>query len=200
MMYQGIRPCFAFSGGVLIVYYNFIDMKASSDEQHQAAHRLLDEAVKRLYGIEKYSLVRGERGKPFFREYPDIFFNLSHCRGLVVCAVSDCENGADAELVRPCSKNAAKRIFTGNEMRFVSDSADPDESFFRIWTLKEAVGKALGTGIFSNLKNYEFRFENGIPVCEALPGKIFTQKILSEKWVVSVCGDSTENVFERLDV
>lgn len=187
--------------GVFMIFYKMLDKNIPASErmyQHEAAHTLLDAALKKIYGIESYSIRTGNRGKPYLADRPDIFFNLSHCRGLAVCAISDSEIGADCEMIRPYSGNAAKKIFSALEIDYVSQSAYPDESFFRIWTLKEALGKAMGTGIFSGLKEYEFGFENGEPFCEAFPEKIFTQKIIRGKWVVSVCSDVRHDSFEEI--
>lgn len=181
-----------------MIFYTFINLDASASEQHAAAHRLLDFVLRRKYGIEKYTLGYAERGKPFVENYPDIFFNLSHCTGLAVCAVSEAEIGVDAELIRLYNGNASKRIFTKNEMLAVSESDDPNEAFFRFWTLKEALGKAFGTGIFSNLKEYEFSLKNGLPFCGSAPKKIFTQKKLCVKWILSVCSEVPESIFEEI--
>ncbi|MDE7278594.1 MAG: 4'-phosphopantetheinyl transferase superfamily protein, partial [Oscillospiraceae bacterium] len=155
-------------------------------------------SLKKMFGIEEYSLRTGGCGKPYLVECTDVLFNLSHCTGLAVCGISESEIGVDCELIRAYSGNAAKRIFSDTEIGLVFESPDPDETFFRIWTLKEALGKAMGTGILSDLKRYEFVFENGRPVCKALPEKFFSQKIICGKWVVSVCSDVPENDFEEV--
>lgn len=184
-----------------MIFYTFLDEENCASKQayhHKAAHRLLDISLKKMFGIEEYSLETGSRGKPYLADRPDIAFNLSHCTGLAVCGVSEAEIGVDCELIRAYSGNAAKKIFSDAEIRFVSEGSDHDETFFRIWTLKEALGKAMGTGIFSDLKRYEFVFENGKPVCKELPEKFFIQKIICGKWVVSVCSDVPENDFEEV--
>ena len=184
-----------------MIFYTFLDEKNCASKQvyhHEAAHRLLDISLKKMFGIEKYSLETGGHGKPYLADHTGVSFNLSHCTGLAVCGVSESEIGVDCELIRAYSGSAAKKIFSDDEIKIVSDSSDPDETFFRIWTLKVALGKAMGTGILSGLKKYEFDFENGKPVCKALPKKIFTQKIICGKWVVSVCSDVPENDFEEV--
>ena len=168
--------------------------------QHEKAHDLLSAVLKKNFGIEKYSLGYGDHGKPYLKDHPNIFFNLSHCSGLVVCGVSDAAIGVDCELIRPYSGSAAKKIFSDSEIKFVSESEDSNKNFFRIWTLKEALGKNFGTGIFSDLKKYEFIFKYGNPVCGAADifgKKFFSQQIICGKWVVSVCSDSSENIFEE---
>ncbi len=183
-----------------MVFYSLFYEKASAVMQHEAAHRLLGESLSRVYGIKEYLLAYGKYGKPYIENHPEIFFNISHCRGMAVCAVSDREIGVDAELIRPYNGKASRRIFSENEIEFVSESPGSGEAFFRLWTLKEALGKAFGTGIFSGLTAHEFIFENGIPVCRTVPEKIFTQKILFGKWVISVCSETPENNFENIDL
>ena len=56
----------------------------------------------------------------------------------------------------------------------------------------------MGTGIFSGLKEYEFAFKDGEPFCKDLPEKIFTQKIISGKWIVSVCSDIIQSQFKEV--
>lgn len=186
-----------------MIFYMIINEKKYASKplyQHEAAHMLLDISLKKAAGIENYSLRRGSHGKPYLENYPEVFFNLSHCDGLAVCGVSDREIGVDCELIRHYRGNAARKIFSDREIDLVFNSDDPDEKFFRIWTLKEALGKAFGTGILSGLKKYEFSFENGAPVCKILPDKFFTQKIIYGQWIVSSCSDRPETEFEEISV
>lgn len=185
-----------------MIFYTFLNENSKHTEQHEIAYRLLSEGVKRLYGITSRSFEKGEHGKPFFKEYPDIKFNISHCSGLAVCGISKSEIGVDAELIRPYNGKVMKRIFSEREQNYILFSENSERDFFRFWTLKECFGKAIGTGIFSDLKNYSFEISDDIeknPQCEKIPDKIFTQKIIQKKWVVSVCTDRPENEFEFID-
>lgn len=185
-----------------MIFYTFLNENSKHAEQHEIAYRLLSEGVKRLYGITSRSFEKGEHGKPFFKEYPEIKFNISHCSGLAVCGISGGEIGVDAELIRPYNGKVMRRIFSEREQNYILFSENSERDFFRFWTLKECFGKAIGTGIFSDLKNYSFEISDDIeknPQCEKIPDKIFTQKIIQKKWVVSVCADSPENEFEFID-
>ena len=76
-------------------------------------------------------------------------FNLSHSEERAVLAISDtAEVGIDLEHVRPIEHvDLARRYFHPDEMAAITASARYEEqrrAFFRIWTLKEAVVKALG--------------------------------------------------------
>lgn len=188
--------------GAFMILYTFLDENSKRSEQHEIAYRLLSCGMKKLFGITFYTLEKGEHGKPFFAEYPDIKFNISHCSGLAVCGISKGEIGVDAELIRAYNGKVMKRIFSESEQNYILKSEKSDRDFFRFWTLKECYGKAIGTGIFSDLKNYSFEIFDDIeknPWCEKMPDKIFTQKILQKKWVVSVCADNPENEFEYID-
>lgn len=184
-----------------MIFYTFIAENSNRSEQHEAAYRLLSESVKRLCGITSYTFEKGEHGKPFFAEYPEIKFNISHCSGLAVCGISEGEIGVDAELIRPYNGKVMRRIFSESEQNYILFSENQNRDFFRFWTLKECFGKAVGTGISSDLKNYGFEISDDInnsPRCEKITDKIFTQKILQKKWVVSICADNPENEFIEL--
>ena len=83
-----------------MIFCKRINEDLSVREEHEAAHELLLRSIEKLYGISSPRIEKGEHGKPFFPEHPEIFFNISHCRGLVVCGFSDSEIGVDAELIR----------------------------------------------------------------------------------------------------
>lgn len=178
-----------------MIFYTFIDENAGYKEMHDSALSLLSHGLKKLYAISDIRLEKGEHGKPYLPDHTEIHFNISHCKGLAVCGISRHEIGVDAELIRSCRPGAMKRIFSPEEQELVISSQDKDTDFFRIWTLKEALGKYLGTGLFSDLGSYSFFLDGNFPVCEKIPDKIFTQKILYEKWVVSVCSHEQENDF-----
>jgi 4'-phosphopantetheinyl transferase len=72
-------------------------------------------------------------------------FNLTHAGSLVACAVTDAGRvGIDCEHIRPVNVAALmRRILATNER---TPSGTDVQSFFRLWTQKEAVIKAEGNG------------------------------------------------------
>ena len=65
-----------------------------------AAYLLLCEALRKEYGItEKPIFEYGKHGKPFIIGYPDIHFNISHCREAVLCVVSSRPVGVDVSAI-----------------------------------------------------------------------------------------------------
>jgi 4'-phosphopantetheinyl transferase len=95
-------------------------------------------------------------------------FNLSHSHGLALCAVTrDREIGVDIELIRAVEDldELAASVFSAQE-RQVLRSLRPDEqlsAFFRCWTRKEAIVKALGQGLSYPLANFDVAFAPGEP-------------------------------------
>jgi 4'-phosphopantetheinyl transferase len=81
--------------------------------------------------------------------------SISHGTGITAVAVTALGPvGVDVEPFRPMPVLAlARRWFAPAEAEWVAGRA-PDEvtaAFLRIWTLKEAIGKALGTGLAGGL-------------------------------------------------
>ncbi len=111
---------------------------------------------------------RGEHGRPSVVGYqpdrartPD--FNLAHTDGLVVMAVGRVARlGVDVErLDQRVNLAVARRYFSAAEVAALD--ALPAEQrtrrIQRLWTLKEAYLKALGTGIVGGLGRMSFHFE-----------------------------------------
>ena len=178
-----------------MIFYSFLDDDSNRKAEHEAAYKLLSYVLEKYYSINSFRIEKGEHGKPYLKDTNGIHFNISHCKGLVVCGVSENEIGVDAEHFRNYRENVMERLFSPSEQKYVFSSDSPEVDFFRIWTLKEALGKYIGRGIFSDLKKYSFYFDGETPVCENSQGTVFTQKILHEKWVVSVCAHDPENEF-----
>ena len=89
-------------------------------------------------------------GKPFLSNYPGIYFNLSHCQDVVVCALSGSEVGVDVEKVMDYDDELVRATCNDDEYRWVTVSPDPRiraKRFTELWTQKESVVKWRGTGL-----------------------------------------------------
>lgn len=84
-----------------------------------------------------------ERGKPFLPQGP--CFNLSHSGDYVILAVSASELGADIEKIGSYKDRLARRCCTEDELSWLS-ARDPS-AFYRLWTGKESIMKATGSGL-----------------------------------------------------
>ena len=112
-------------------------------------------------------------GRPFLAlafEHTGLYFNLSHTEGLVAMAV--CRHarvGVDVEKMDRAPLDVAERYFSAAEIAQLRALPAEEQSrhFLRLWTLKEAWLKAIGTGISGGLDQMsiifsssgEFRFE-----------------------------------------
>ncbi|MCR5784546.1 MAG: 4'-phosphopantetheinyl transferase superfamily protein [Eubacterium sp.] len=96
-----------------------------------------------------------ESGKPVLLN-SNISFNFSHTEGMVLLAVSDNSSvGADVEKVTDPRLSVMKKIFHPAEISYVNIASEDETAsrFYEIWTKKEAYGKFLGKGLFSDIQN-----------------------------------------------
>lgn len=92
------------------------------------------------------------RGRPLLSGLGDgLWVSLSHGRGVAALALSDVGPvGVDVEVPRPvAARRLAERWFSAAEAEWVGarPEAERDLAFFWLWTHKEAMGKAYGTGL-----------------------------------------------------
>ncbi len=109
-------------------------------------------AIIQQIAAEKHNnveIVKTEKGKPYFKYIPDLFFSISHTDGLTVIALSDCEVGIDVEKIKKADLRVVRR-FLKNEADYITEK-DSDRRFFEVWTKKEAYLKCKGTGLSGGL-------------------------------------------------
>jgi surfactin synthase thioesterase subunit/phosphopantetheinyl transferase len=134
--------------------------RAESDRRWHIGRSAVLRRLLGRYGVDvgTAELLAGPRGKPTVPNPLDLRFNLSHCAGLVLVAVTrGAEVGVDVERLRPLADFAA----------FCDGALDPAERAeltdvslhgwsaearlrhaLQLWTAKEAVLKASGDGLY----------------------------------------------------
>ena len=114
---------------------------------------MLNEILSFRYGIHDcpgFGIAAG--GKPFLKGYPEIQFNISHCRRGIICAVDSFPVGCDIEEIESrYDADLARRCFNTAEIAAIESSADPRTAFTEMWTRKEAFLKLYGHGIDDDL-------------------------------------------------
>lgn len=153
------------------------------------------------YGINfsENSVSYNDYGKPFLKDNRNLYFNISHCRELAVCAIEKTEVGIDTENIRMLRPGVIRRAFTEKERSILENSVNPNEMFFRIWTLKESFVKALGIGISYPLKSAEFLINDDTITSVGCDGYSFTQITVNQKFICSLClKKKAENKFFRV--
>jgi len=130
-------------------------------------------------------LAVGEHGKPRVAESTEhgaLSFNLSHSGDWMLMAAHAVRPlGVDVEGHRPMTDmpGVARRVFSGEEQAAWErrDEAVRPAWFFRQWTLKEAVVKALGTGLLRDTRRFRVcadqaaRSEGALAAGDGLAGR-----------------------------
>lgn len=98
--------------------------------------------------------------KPYFEDYENLYFNLSHSNLYVACAISDNPVGVDIQYMKDFDKNLVSRFFTPDEQEFWQNSKSKKEAFYKIWTKKEALLKCLGAGLGKMATKSVFRAQD----------------------------------------
>lgn len=94
-----------------------------------------------------------EHDKPFLKNYPGWYFNISHSKTAVCCVLSRKEIGIDIEEVGEYKESLAAYICNDKELESLHDSENKADDFYKLWTRKEAVFKMIGSGITNDIKD-----------------------------------------------
>ena len=105
-----------------------------------------------------------DHGKPCL-DGADFEFNTSHTQDIGVIVTGDVPLGVDIEaLDRPMDYlQFARRTFTEEEFLDISKEHDADLrlAFFNCWTGKESYVKAIGLGLYKDLRSFSVRCAPG---------------------------------------
>ena len=93
--------------------------------------------------IGEMEFLYNEHGKPYIEGGP--YFSISHCKEAIAVAIDDQPIGIDIEAIRHADEDLISRTMNEQEQALICN----DRDFTRLWTQKEAVLKAQGTGIQS---------------------------------------------------
>jgi 4'-phosphopantetheinyl transferase len=109
---------------------------------------------------------KGEKDKPEIVNPPlPLRFNLSHTKGLIICAVT-LENDIGCDVENTTRSNdvlaIADRYFSSAETKelFSLPEEKQRHRFFDYWTLKESYIKAWGLGLAIPLKDFSFNIDD----------------------------------------
>ncbi|MEO6850667.1 MAG: 4'-phosphopantetheinyl transferase superfamily protein [Mucilaginibacter sp.] len=122
------------------------------DKQLSIAGKLLLLQVMRELRIDQplYDLKYTEYHRPYF--YADFDFNIAHSGNIVVCCGTLTGRvGIDIEKIKEINITDYSDYFTPDEWRLINSYPDKHNGFYDMWTRKEAVLKAMGTGLNTSL-------------------------------------------------
>lgn len=127
-----------------------------------AAGLILPLALKACGAVGEVTVEREWGAKPRLVSPAGWYFNLSHSGEWTCLALSDGEVGIDIQQERPVDMRLATRFFTAEEQAALQGAGErAEELFYRLWTVKEAYLKALGTGLNRPLNSFSVRFGAG---------------------------------------
>jgi 4'-phosphopantetheinyl transferase len=126
--------------------------------QHAVGRALVRSLGARALGCgpREVNVAVTDTGKPWLPELPNLNVNVSHTRSAVVVASASVPVGVDIEQPEPSAvhpQRLAQRLFARSEAQTLTALSDERvaEWFSSVWTIKEAVGKALGVGVIPAL-------------------------------------------------
>ena len=144
---------------------------ARDARDYAAAHALLRLTLSRYDDLapERWRFDKDAGGKPFLVDPGALFrasVSLSHAHGMVACAVTtEGDVGVDVERTDRAVNvdGIAARFFAPAEAAHLErlDGEARRSRFFDLWTLKEALVKALGTGLAASLASLAFTVDAG---------------------------------------
>lgn len=129
---------------------------------------------------------RAPSGKPYFNFPAAPYFSVSHSGGIAAAAVVECkygEIGFDIETVDGSYdfERIANRYFSQNEKNQISESKNPAETFFSLWTAKEATAKIDGGGLSALILGGEGRLSTPTHISK------LSVEMSGRRVVMSVC-------------
>jgi 4'-phosphopantetheinyl transferase len=127
--------------------------------------------------------------KPVIPNWND--FSISHSGDLVVFCESSTDVGIDLELIAPLDFEDLASFFHTDEKEYIK-SGDIRNRFYEIWVKKEAVLKAIGTGIISGLDAFSCL---GNPIVVNDKKWYFYPLVMDERYMACVCSNQ---LFEEI--
>ena len=139
-----------------------------SPERRKRIERMTSEAGKKLCLAAGLLISRvigapelvTDKGKPYAEGKSS--FSISHSGDIAVLAVSaqpvgiDIEKRADRDIIK-----LAARAFHEDEQKRLKSAQDKKREFFKIWTMKESLVKAWGTGFDREPSSFSVFDDNG---------------------------------------
>lgn len=136
-------------------------------QRYIVARGRMREILARVLGVTAAALrfSYSSHGKPSLSAAnTPLHFNLSHSDGLAALGVSHArELGVDVEHERPLKEDIAERFFSRGEVAALRALPESEQlaAFYRCWTRKEAVVKAIGEGLSRPLDSFDVTLDAG---------------------------------------
>ncbi len=124
-------------------------------------------------------------------------FSISHSGKYVAVMVG--EGGIDIQQVKDVNDGVIKRVISKAELEFLSAQEDKTDAFFKLWTLKEAAVKAMGTGFKLSPAEIECAEKKGIKKSIDVNGKqMYLSAFDLDGYKLAVCGETEAGGYETV--
>lgn len=136
-----------------VVKRNRFIQKADKDRFTLGRYLIRSILPKYIKGLPPlFELLFTEKNKPYLPN-SEVHFNLAHSGEMVTLAVSDKPVGIDVEHIKSVQdmESLMQVCFNRREINSIKSSPNPQFRFYEFWTRKEAILKATGEGIATNL-------------------------------------------------
>ena len=151
----------------------------------------VEQKINNGFPVEK----KNSFGKPYFLNYPEIKFNISHTREALLIGISNkYKIGVDIEKLEynPYHHEISEIMFVEKERNIlynIKDDLERSRKFIELWTKKEAYSKYLGIGLglFFEPKYSKFiKKENEVNL----------RTFYLDDYCVSICVGKERSIFE----
>lgn len=141
-------------------------------------------------GAGNVSIIEQPNNKPrVYPNLPDQHYSLSHSHGVVIIALASAPIGVDIEFInlKRNTKETAKEFMSATEYKtFLKEENFNPEHFYKIWSQKESLYKAVPTHIQTNLMFTQFNIDdylmhNGFSAYHTTYGDHFVSAIAQGK-------------------
>ena len=134
-----------------IVYYSIVPkskiiMNNNSNQLETYQARFVLQKMLEFFDIEMFDVLLSENGKPYFKD-SNIFFNYSHSKNYIACAISLSEVGIDIEEMDSYISDEVAR-------KYLDDEKDSSKRIEK-WVKKESYGKLKGLGLQISFKDID---------------------------------------------
>ncbi len=130
--------------------------RLEGESGHIAGRKLLKEMYEAKFGTTLPEILVTELGKPYFPN-SRVHFSISHTPCHVFCVLADRPVGIDGEeMDRDIRLALAEKILSPVEKSYYEQARDKRQTLLRLWVLKEAYAKCLGTGLQGYPNRTEF--------------------------------------------
>lgn len=160
-----------------------------------ASWLLLSWGLREYFNISAWpEVTKPQSGKPDFTRLPQVQFSLSHSQTRAACALHHLPVGCDIEPEnRKIPEILLNKVTTDREKETIRLSPDPDDTFLRLWTLKEASLKRDGTGLAGGIRTRDM----AQALLTGREGESWCSTLTHRGHIISTCGaEKAENVIE----